>query len=380
MYSDTLPHVRSTLAAHRQCADSALTTTNPPIHLAPNPHFYTTPFVGVCISQVYQSFNEYLLYPKMTLIEEKLMAARIHQENLDTFFPAITFCNLKPLVSNHKEIARNNSIPTLDDYLNYLRSLLLQNRKDVVETLLSSGSLYTGYYSFIGPQKARLLSHQLENYIVECNFLIAAGSSASFKACHELGSNITVASTKYFNCYTIQYYLEDDPGSMAIGMSVILQHDNHMLDIPNFWPFGHLTTRQNVGSKVLLHANNSIFDDLTQGFSTTVGQKTEVQMSAVYHERLPQPHGNCSRRTTNPIYTKHGTETSYAFNPCTRACITRKIHEKCGCIVTDYVERPWNEKPKDLRSCHHINASDPNGFDVMLHKSRCQDDIKRKAK
>ena len=96
----------------------------------------------------------------MTLIEEKLLGARIHQENLDQYFPTITLCNLKPLVSNHKEIARNRSIPTLEDYVNYLKLLWSKGQSDVVQILLSSGSLYTGYYSYIGPDNARMLGHQ----------------------------------------------------------------------------------------------------------------------------------------------------------------------------------------------------------------------------
>ena len=308
------------------------------------------------------------------------MAARIHQENLlGAYFPALTFCNLKPLASNHKEIARNHSIPTLDDYVTYLGSLYLGIRGDVVQTLLSSGSLYSGYYSYIGQEKANLLSHQRKNYIVTCKYLLTSGLKPSLKPCHELGSNITTYSFRYFNCYTIQYHAKNDPESRPIGMSVILQHDNHMVDIPNYGLFNHLISRQNIGSKVFIHTNNTMFDEQTQGFSITVGQKTEVQMSVVYHERLPQPHGNCSMQPTNPIYTMCGTETDYAFNPCTRACIARKISEECACIVTDYVERTWQHQPEGLHSCNDVNSSDPNRFEMMLNKSKCQDDIKSKT-
>ena len=70
--------------------------------------------------QVYQAMSEYYAYPKLTLIEEKLMGASIYSQDLDTMMPAVTVCNLKPLRSDHKQVAIANGIPTLQDYAMYL--------------------------------------------------------------------------------------------------------------------------------------------------------------------------------------------------------------------------------------------------------------------
>ena len=314
----------------------------------------------------------------MTLIQEKLLGARIHQENLDQHFPTITLCNLKPLASNHKEIARNHSIPTLEDYVNYLKLLWSKNRSDVVQILLSSGSLYTGYYSYIGPENAAMLGHQMDSYIVDCNFIVARGLQVSLEPCYKLSSNRTIPSTKYFNCYQMLYLAEDDASSTAVGISFILQHDNIMVDIPDAGPFNNLLWSQNVGSKLLMHPNNTIFDERTQGFSITVGQYSEVQMSGISYERLPKPYGNCSKQPTNPIYMKNGDLTNYAFNPCTRACIVRIVSDECGCLIAPFMERPWPKTPEHLQSCDYINQTDKNGFDAMKKQFACQENIKSK--
>ena len=159
---------------------------------------------GICIWQVYISIVYFLSYPKATTIEERLIGGRIHQENLDVFFPAITLCNMQPLVSNHAEIARNNSIPTLDDYLNYLGYLHITGRPDVVSVLLSVG-LYQGYYEFIGQEAARLLGHQKESFLALCYILTTTGHIRDRVPCEQIGKVTLVQSPEYFNCYTIEY-------------------------------------------------------------------------------------------------------------------------------------------------------------------------------
>ena len=57
---------------------------------------------GICIWQVWTTIQAYLEYPKATYIEERLIGGRLYQENLDVYFPAITVCNIQPLVSNHR--------------------------------------------------------------------------------------------------------------------------------------------------------------------------------------------------------------------------------------------------------------------------------------
>ena len=157
-----------------------------------------------------------------------------------------------------------------------------------MQILLSSGSLYTGYYSYIGPENARMLGHQMDSYIVDCNFIVARGLQVSLEPCYKLSSNRTIPSTKYFNCYQMLYLAEDDASSTAVGISFILQHDNIMVDIPDAGPFNNLLWSQNIGSKLLMHPNNTIFDERTQGFSITVGQYSEVQMSGYFLRETTQ--------------------------------------------------------------------------------------------
>ena len=111
---------------------------------------------------------------------------------------------MQPLVSNHAEIARNNSIPTLDDYLNYLGYLHVTGRSDVVSVLLSVG-LYQGYYEFIGEETARLLGHQKESFLALCYILTTTGHIRDRVPCEQIGKVTLVQSPEYFNCYTIEY-------------------------------------------------------------------------------------------------------------------------------------------------------------------------------
>ncbi len=56
---------------------------------------------------------------------------------------------------------------------------------------------------------------------------------------------------------------------------MVVYHDNILQEIPDlkFLP-PTLTAFNNIGSKIFVHANNTIFDETTEGSTITVGYNT----------------------------------------------------------------------------------------------------------
>ena len=78
--------------------------------------------------------------------------------------------------------------------------------------------------------------------------------------------------------YKIQFdIVEDEVETFAFGANFVIYHDNILQEIPNlkFLPPALIATN-NIGSKIFVHFNNTIFDELTEGSTLTVGYNTGI--------------------------------------------------------------------------------------------------------
>ncbi|XP_046571636.1 amiloride-sensitive sodium channel subunit gamma-like [Haliotis rubra] len=284
-------------------------------------------------------------------------------------FPAITFCNLNPVMKSSIEVIQTvfDSLKTTSQFQNAIAptqgSQLFGSVSSAVSNgdvrLFESGSssvsneeFNSGFLKRINFQRVLAslntsvkiqIGHQISDMLLECSFQGLVCSHRNFTHFYNY---------MHGNCYTFNP-TDDDSTYISrtgplYGLSLTLYADEGEY-ISNL--------SSSVGFKVVVHSPNTMPFPEDDGFDISPGFATSVGVTKVAVERVSHPYGNCklyAEGAEEPpnIFTTEVPNISYSDKTCKRTCLQKMLVSECGCCYNIY---PCNSDALNI-----INSSIPH--------------------
>ena len=278
--------------------------------------------------------------------------------------PAITLCNLNGFSGSASSLFDQFNLMSLGDYEKMIENVTHCkdcSEADQAKLILLRRNLLTpyGYYTYIGKEYARKLSHTYEDFVIGC-YLQLKGCSQIVVRQH--------MDPDYYACYTLE--INSESQDHFSGVTLILHLDNYFelqfdhLDVAfqRGKYNGAIINLHEVGKFPTLY-QNSVF--VAPGFFT------DVKMTVSAKERLGHPYTNC----TDEFYVPQ-TEYIYTSDHCVSVCMEKKIASYCqskDIFMLNILE--------DTVNANLTHCIDPDqGRDRLLEKIHCVDHVRNTQK
>ncbi len=286
---------------------------------------------GINMYQCFLLLKNYYSYPIETVLSVKDTL-----ETVDT--PDIVICNANPLSSKRRR--HHHTLPLAKYYGMIKNQFNCANCTDAEkranEKLISGLKSKSGYFQYIGVEKATLVGHTLEDFVLSCEFKLSMSSgTVQDKQCLDMIHESPVTLSQYFNCYILQLtkVVEKIPTLQQISMVMYL--DSNFDTTKGIPP----TDIEDSGIVVSFVKHNT-YPIITPATSLRIPPGTHSVMSykKTYHKRLSAPYGICSEVELNHygpnkmgpfIY-------DYSIDLCQRDILLNDIRKRCQCDFSDF--------------------------------------------
>lgn len=305
---------------------------------------------------------EYLQY-------NTLVNSRENHEMITTF-PDITLCNLYPFHMADDKMWMSSSVLSPLEFNAIIRQMMrdmyLSNYS--LARLLFSSDTITSYFETIGPERAKMISHD-SSQIVYCLLLL---KNSKIKVGHhnECGIRIkTVPHNQFLSCQSIRIHENYSTNAVALGLII------HMDDLSKKLNTMELGLVQDVlkqahGLRIILHEPHTLADLSLDGFNVEPGKFTDVKFSAVKWIKINTPKEPCwSEETIRAKENRSAYNFRYTYDTCKNEEIGKLIHKECHCYSSKY-PLPYDIGETNATFCSNVDPRDAAG---VLERLRCLD-------
>ena len=256
---------------------------------------------------------------------------------------------------------------SLGDYEKMVENITLCkecSEADQAKLILMRNDLLTphGYYTYIGKEYAKKLSHTYEDLVVDCYLHKSDGYRSHLKGCSEIFVNQHI-DPDFYACYSLKIRSESQD---FCGVSLILHLDNY------FEPqFDHLDVAfqrgQYIGAVVNLHEVGKFPTLYQDSVFVAPGFFTDVKMRVSVKERLGQPYTNC----TDALFVA-GTRHIYTSEHCQSVCLEKHVASYCQCKDIFMLNILEDTETENMTYC--INPG--QGRERLLEKIHCVEHVR----
>ncbi|XP_074644233.1 FMRFamide-activated amiloride-sensitive sodium channel-like [Tubulanus polymorphus] len=310
-------------------------------------------------------------------------------------FPSVTLCNIKAMSTTQKYdvMLRNTSSKFyvytqklkefayfLENNATHIGSKELEKLKNLYEAMRTP----EGYFTYIGPEEAKLAGQTAQDMILSCKF--------NFMPCS--WQNFTYYQhPTFYNCYTFNGKMTKDSlvtrttGPMA-GLSLIIYLEADVNGILNGSYYKSSPVENAGGLRVVVHSPQTRPAPVDSGVDVPPGYSTSAKVNVINMERLSAPVGNC----TNQVYQPKLPTFYYNRETCMLLCQQEYVMKKCGCqtstlptplnIKSDYCGNGFNltrlnEKYKCVMTALRDFACNDTGRTQCYCNQRCLESVYR---
>ncbi len=321
-------------------------------------------FLMISGYEAYKLLSEYVHYPKMTTVTEKIINLTAEDDLVK--LPDILICNLNIMSSD-----RDEKVPSLKEFYERLIDITTCNQcteddQDRLLRLRTKLMTPIGYYQYIGKENIQKIGHTKESFIISCQVLVLDGLAYGRVPCQDMVNITMVVSENYYNCFNLHLQQQ----KLVLGISLIIYLDNFDLEVYDY--FDIMTDLgQSLGAFFLLYEEGTI-PMFMRGMSMAPGTHTDIKFEIERRDRLPYPYGICNDQQR---YAESGSS-PYVFKEtyasCNSYCLQKKIKETCGCLDSMSLGLMHYHSSRALPFCTSIALSQ----DEILTKSKCVEAIR----
>ena len=322
-------------------------------------------FLGIAVYQITILVSAYLSYSTITNIGEGVLSDRSGIEP-----PEVTVCNLNPFTSRSKTVATQKRIPTIMEYMSEMVEFENCPSCDATETakrheITNELKYVGGYYQFIGKEMAKLVGHEKDMFVVECEVLILKGFRLLPEPCADVVNVYSLSKPDLLNCYQFKVNTSKYPDNFYLGLSLTLYLDNFpTMDYPP-----QFTIEEPIGVRLSVDEPNTVPFNNVNSLNLPPGRWTHVQVSQEHLNRLQEPYGSCHKDEYLCKFATGKTK-KYTIRGCSSLCRERMILENCDCIDTNLLNILSEINPElsnDKEYCEDLSLSS----EEFLQKRNC---------
>ena len=340
--------------------------------------FAVVSLLTLSVQQTFSLVNEYLLYPKVTLIYEKTVPM------LGLNF-TVTVCDLNPLSSQAEtqQLPGELSLARLENQFyrevhNFTQcracGRLCGNESTVTKCKVLRSQLIRiyqraatemGLFQDMGQEKAKDYGHQKETFIMSCQIMGLGSMDYIYKSCAGRTNIRTVTTPEYLNCFSIDVfdYSEYMPG---VGVNLVLFLDNPTANLTRDYLPNRKRGRQSRGILLEVHDTKDFPTLAKDAFKAPPGHKLHAKFEMDQRERLGDPYGTCVDTEFVENYTIDGQPLKYSPQACYQSCMQLFLAKICAC------KQPWKlghilDGLKHLPYC----ATTKDGRKKFLQRMKC---------
>ena len=289
-------------------------------------------FLGTGFYQSYELIEEYLSYPKLTIVKETEFSARD-----DFVFPTLQICNVNQL-GLLRDAPQNETLTYFDE--------LVDNFTDCPNCTVEEDGLLRrmreelhspyGYITYLGVDKALKLMNNYTDFMIECLVFKVGGFVGT--ECDTVADIRVILVFGYLSCLRIKF-----PSDIMIDKVSMTFYIDSFENEMTHYNSGNKWVTQSSGIKYsILYSDAKNVDSVNQP-TAPPGALTSVHLQKEVHRRLSEPHGNCDP-----------SEFNYTYENCRITCIRSSFPKYCNCISpADYEPK----EDKNLKFC--ISATLP---------------------
>ena len=270
---------------------------------------------------IVQAYQSYFSYPVITNIRKY-----VDQEHL---FPAVTICNLEPLLSKTASDYIEKYLPNDFNYTLENLEKLIRTRKGLLD--LMSGN----HFNF---EEKKLFGYSIDETIINCMFngTLCSNFSQEF---------IWYYSYKYANCFTYNsgfVHLNESKETIPVK-TVSRDGVEYGLSLELY--VGSRDARYSLeqyGAIVFIH-NQSSLPESSSGIILKPGTQTNVVIEKNFNSYTPSPYSECQDLSTlefDRTYYETILQASltYTQSICLDLCLRQQIIKKCNCSYLEFIE------------------------------------------
>ena len=320
-------------------------------------------FITVGIFQTYCIIAEYLKYSSYIFTHERIFDP--HENG--AVIPTITLCNENPF-SSLKLANESLETQTLDEYYVFIdqatqcpgcNSTTHREMQNVRSLLRNPGA----YFENLGHVAAETVSHDLNEFLMECKEVIYFGMKFVERQCTDLISIRLQNEVDYFNCYRIEAKHEYDYekyGFLA-GLSAVLYLDNIASDIA----YENRITDETINRYSAVRKYGAIVTPThfegypfvkQDGIHLAPGMSGYIKLYLEKKTRLPEPHGDCVPTSL---------EAYEYIKMCMSDCYQKFIRNQCNCTDARMVKHMDTKQKEFCLSLNHYSIP------AMLERYSC---------
>ena len=293
-----------------------------------------------------QVFTTYYGWPVVSSI-----ILYIEQEQM---FPAVTICNLEPLITKHaSDVIQENLSPNFNYTLEGLQQLS-NVRYSILDKLSGSDVNFT---------TKQLFGYSIGETIINCQFNgFECNSSLDF---------IWYYSFNYGNCYTFNSgfsYITDTPNENSIKstqpIKTVSRDDiDYGLNLEVY--IGSRDAKYSLeeyGAIVFIH-NQTMRPESSTGILLSSGTQNSIGIEKSFNSYTPDPFSSCQDLSTlefDRTYYNAITAASltYTQSTCLDVCLRQQIITKCGCSYLEFIQikkaHPCGESDQELECAYNL--------------------------
>ena len=252
-------------------------------------------------------------------------------------FPKITICNLNPFTTQYglsilKQV--NQMIyPEIDLFDNNQTQSLDMNTKMFYFNNLYLVSM--GVVSNFSDSKKKLISHQLDDILLNCAYSQELCTTAEFSWYFD---------AFYGNCYSYNTGINSTGSSVPLKQSFTASsfYGLDLILYVNYYEELALFNSANAGSGVLVRVDNvsHVVDHMIDGIQVASGQNMFISLSREFRTSLPKPYSLCDLEPQNPYFNSDLynliTKSKYDYTQsfCVQQCFQNLAIQKCNCTFS----------------------------------------------
>ena len=283
-----------------------------------------------CAFMIYRSVNDYLQYDVVTKIKE--------YSELPTDFPAITICNLNPLLSE-------NSYSILQPYLKEI-TINIDPYVDETNLTVSQIQSLSSSYEDLLSAKTFALNDAMDPSFNDSNRAALGldfGKSLIYckyngKLCNETDFN-WYYMYEYGNCYQFN----SGKNSKPIKKSYIAGNRNGLyLELYPYETETEYSIQSDAGLIVFIH-NQTSKPVPSEGIKLKSSLYTNILLEKSYTEKYPYPYSDCLDLEETEFDRTYydaiiSSSARYSQKVCFDLCLQNIVIKKCGCYDLKYLK------------------------------------------
>ena len=281
---------------------------------------------GFCSYLVFQSICNYLQFDVVTKIQ------LFKESPVD--FPVVSFCNNNMFAKNFSYeiingIIKNVYNQTFDEYHESAKNKLFYYA-DLQNTYTKSSSLFAMFNPQYTDDDKKAISFTINEMLIGCTYNQQPCSSSNFSWYFDVEGG---------NCFKFNSGYDSNGKKTEIKKAELAGSYNGLLLQIFVGKSDNINSLLRASGIRLMINNQSLRNRYSDGINIPTGLSTEVKLSRMFFEKLPNPYSDCQDLTgyDSVLYKAiMDMNLTYRQDDCFDLCLQKTNIEKCGCCNLYY--------------------------------------------